>query len=230
MRVSVLGVQNIALLQREISLLYSNLGYIGARVYIPEQDLRSGKFVLEVVEGIVEEVYWNGSAKEGRGVVATAFPRMVGKPVQLKDIEQGIRQLNRLRSMNVSSELAPGETPGGTNIHLSSVQVGPRISGSVKLNNTNSNPSAELGKELLLRFEGFLGLSEVITYTASYNTQDLWRLSDRPDQNTHAISASIPYGYNLFSLNMERFSYRRARFSQESTGRLTRSVTVLRSL
>lgn len=36
-----------------------------------------------------------------------AFPHMLGQPLNLRDLEQGLDQLNRLRSLDLTADIAP---------------------------------------------------------------------------------------------------------------------------
>lgn len=53
------------------------------------------------------------------GILQSAFPGIKGKILNMRDIEQGLDQLNRLVSSNAKSEMLPGEDDGSTIVNVS---------------------------------------------------------------------------------------------------------------
>ena len=51
---------------------------------------------------------------------------MLGEPLNLRDLEQGLDQLNRLRSVDLTADIAPGSQPGASRIILRSRGPGSR--------------------------------------------------------------------------------------------------------
>lgn len=117
---SCMGQRGIDTLLQVLSDLYIERGYITSRAYIPEQDLSSGTLTLVVVEGIIEGIAFAqtrngvlvGSPKERR--VRGAVPLKVGEPLELRRLEQGLDQMNRVGSSTVGVDIQPGTTVGGS--------------------------------------------------------------------------------------------------------------------
>ncbi|MGO7917456.1 POTRA domain-containing protein, partial [Rhizobium ruizarguesonis] len=66
-------------------------GYVTSRDYVPQQDIRKTRILrLLVVEGTLSDIYLNGKKVAGRGSLATAFPGLIGRVVNIRDIEQGL--------------------------------------------------------------------------------------------------------------------------------------------
>jgi hemolysin activation/secretion protein len=110
-----LGVRDIEQLMADVTNAYIRRGYVTARVYLPQQDLSKGRLSVMVVEGAVEKISVNG---EGRGgvSVAGAFPGVQGEPLNLRDLEQGLDQINRLQSNHATLDIEPGSAPGTSRV------------------------------------------------------------------------------------------------------------------
>ena len=109
-----LGVADIERLLADITRAYIERGYATARAYLPGgQDLSTGTLQILVVEGEVSELRLEDGGEKSVNLKG-AFPGIVGHPLNLRDLEQGLDQLNRLSSNNARLDLAPGEEPGET--------------------------------------------------------------------------------------------------------------------
>ena len=69
-----------------------------------------------MVEGRLESIELDSSAA---GVnLTTAFPFLKGKLLQLRDLEQGLDQINRLPSNRATMQLVPADEVGGTKVMI----------------------------------------------------------------------------------------------------------------
>ncbi|MCY1740785.1 ShlB/FhaC/HecB family hemolysin secretion/activation protein [Ensifer sp. SL37] len=202
-----LAIQDIEHVIRKVTQAYIEMGYVAARVYVPEQDLGSGTLRFVVLEGAVEEIQWNGSHKTGRGFVAAAFPGIKGKPLQLRDLERGIRQLSRMKSFSVKSELLPGKKPGGTIIDVKAQRTAP-VTGSVFRDNFGSEGTGDVRTGLSLAFDGYLGIGEVVDLSYVRSGSGWLGFSDRPSDDTFRLALTAPLGRATISLSNEYGRYR----------------------
>ncbi|MDV0916573.1 POTRA domain-containing protein, partial [Enterobacter asburiae] len=76
-------------------------GYITSRAFLTEQDLSGGQLNIVVLEGRLEAIRLEGETPR---MLKMAFPGRVGGILNLRDIEQGMEQINRLRSEPVQIE------------------------------------------------------------------------------------------------------------------------------
>lgn len=109
-----LRLADIKELIRELTNLYIAKGYITSRVFVPQQDMSSGVLKLVVVEGEVSSFKFNPPTENGERQLYCAFPDLNGGKLNIRDIEQGLDQLNRLPSNNAKIRLEPGENVGTT--------------------------------------------------------------------------------------------------------------------
>jgi adhesin HecA-like repeat protein len=83
---------------RSITDLYGARGYVTTRATLPKQDVSAGVLTIRVMEGRIQGFRWNGEPADDRSEVVTAFPMGPGDTLNLRDTEQGLDQINRLRS------------------------------------------------------------------------------------------------------------------------------------
>ena len=90
-------------------------GYVTSRVLAPNQDLTRGTLSLVILPGYVHEV--KRSPDSDRWLTLwTAFPAHAGNLLDLRDIEQGLENLQRLPTVEANMEVVPGELPGESDI------------------------------------------------------------------------------------------------------------------
>ena len=107
-----LGLVEINGVLEAVTFAYVNKGFITARAFLPEQDLSDGSLDVVVVEGELEAIAINGDAQGANGHRVSAFPGMIGKPVNLRRVEQGLDQMSRLQSVDANMQIAAGSEQG----------------------------------------------------------------------------------------------------------------------
>lgn len=195
-----LGLANINQLLRDITALYFDAGYVTTRAYLPQQSLASGTLRIQVIEGRIQSI----QSDENAGVnITTAFPGRKDSLLNLRDIEQGVEQLNRLGSNNVWMELHPGTTPGDTIVAVYNNRTRP-WQASIRLDNSGSQSTgeylvrAQFSADHLLRSNDYLSLS--------YQTNPFNWTSDQQSHNA-AMQFDVPFGYWLFGFNASYYHY-----------------------
>ncbi|WP_394852393.1 POTRA domain-containing protein, partial [Klebsiella variicola] len=76
------------------------------------------------LEGKLEKITMEGAAKRE---LTMAFPGLEGHILNLRDIEQGMEQINRTRATPVQIEIQPGEKPGGSIVNLTATAERPLL-------------------------------------------------------------------------------------------------------
>jgi hemolysin activation/secretion protein len=173
---------------RAIDALYAERGLITSRTYIPPQNLASGTLTLEVIEGRVEGLYMIDDTRQLDGPraqrqLATAFPRAQGALFDLRAFEQGLDQMNRLRSVDATLRLQPGDAPGGSVVIVQRQQAD-RFRGALRYDTLGASSTGRNRLSLDIAVDDLLGAN------------DQWALSLSGTRNSNAasLSASIPWG------------------------------------
>ena len=196
-----LGLSGLNDLLEQLTFLYLEKGYITSRAFLPEQDLADGALEIVVLEGRLEAIVMDAAPGAHQGQIQTAFPGRIGAPVNLRDIEQGLDQLNRLRANNATVELEAGGQPGASVLSVSR-QQGKRLYASLGFDNLGSALIGEYQTRLDLGGEDLLRLNDQwqFSYQRSMARHPLY-FHAIPASNTYSGRFSIPYGYWTFALD-----------------------------
>ena len=189
---------NIAAVMETIDKAYVERGLITSRAYIEQQDFKDGILKLKVVEGFVEGINLvdNNGTQEPHRRSLTAFSSLKGEVLDLRDLEQGLDQINRLKSAKATLKMSPGETPGGTMVNVN-VKDKHRVRVSAGWNNYGSPATGKDQIRLSLAGENIL------------LANDIWGLSysGTLDSNALSLNTSVPYGYVTFNLSAVASDY-----------------------
>jgi hemolysin activation/secretion protein len=200
-----LGIGEIERLIGEIVNTYIARGYISVRAYVQPQDLANGKLRILVIEGSVESINinHNESLNNDNINLSTAFPWIEGRILNIRDIEQGLDQINRLSSNSATMRIEPGKKAGGSRIVIENIPSY-RLHLNTSVDNYGSSSTGERQGSAFISIDNPLNLNDLFTYshTRTLNT-------DFASQHSmvNAISYSIPFGYTTLSLSHSRSDY-----------------------
>ena len=102
--------EEINALLGELNRWYQRKGWTTTRVYAAEQDINGGELVLLVVAGRIEGYRYLDKEADERLIYA--FPQGPDGLLNLRDLEQGLENLNRVPSQEAKFQLYPGKEPG----------------------------------------------------------------------------------------------------------------------
>ena len=110
-----LGARGINGLMGQLQNTLIGHGYVTTRVLAPRQDLKNGVLRLVVMPGYVRNVRLTPDS-DHYSTLYSAFPAHSGDALDLRDIEQGLENLQRLPTVQASMEIVPGDKPGESDI------------------------------------------------------------------------------------------------------------------
>lgn len=202
-----LSLDRINQLVRAISEWYVQRGYITSRAFLTEQNLSHGTLNITVLEGKLEAIHLQGASESQLNM---AFPTRAGRILNLRDIEQGMEQINRLRTTPVQIEIIPSAKPGYSIVNLTSTPEFPLTLG---LNMDNSGQ----------RSTGIGQLSASLVGNDLLGVADRWfvsggrssAFSDWRDAQNFQAGVSVPYGYGLLDYSYSWSNYH-SRFNANS--------------
>lgn len=202
-----LSLDRINQLVRAISEWYVQRGYITSRAFLTEQNLSHGTLNITVLEGKLEAIHLQGASARQLNM---AFPTRAGRILNLRDIEQGMEQINRLRTTPVQIEIIPSTQPGYSIVNLTSTPEFPLTLG---LNMDNSGQ----------RSTGIGQLSASLVGNDLLGVADRWfvsggrssAISDWRDAQNFQAGVSVPYGYGLLDYSYSWSNYH-SRFNANS--------------
>lgn len=197
-----LNVGDIERILAEITKNYIDRGFITTRAYLPPQDLSKGHLEILVIEGVVEKIMIDdGNAKSIS--ISNVFPGIEGNALNLRDLEQGIDQINRLSSNNAKLDIQPGEKPGTSTVVVHNQPTFP-FHFNIAVDNQGSDSTGKVQTGLTGSMDNILGFNEWFSATHRESTP-----GDRGGKfsGSDNLSFSIPYGYSTLWLNSSRSRY-----------------------
>ncbi|MBA3581715.1 MAG: ShlB/FhaC/HecB family hemolysin secretion/activation protein [Gammaproteobacteria bacterium] len=200
---SCVSFERINQLLRDITAFYFDQGYITTRAYLPEQDIGAGVLIVHVVEGKTTTIGFSDTRIKSAGSIYTAFPGLIGAPLNLRDIEQGLDQMNRLQSQKTRVEFLPGDNPGETRVMLDRITTSPY---QFRLQYDNSGQEST-GIEQMSLFAGMDTPFNINDYTYIYVQSDIEDASTEQESKNIAWHYDLPWGYWLVGIDSSQFKY-----------------------
>ncbi|MGM3175383.1 ShlB/FhaC/HecB family hemolysin secretion/activation protein [Dickeya lacustris] len=187
-------------LVHDVSNWYIERGYVTSRAFLREQDLSGGELQLEILEGRVEAITVNQSAA---GLTRAAFAGLEGQVLNLRDIEQGMEQMNRLPSQQVTVEIAPGREAGYSRVNLTRAARGP-VSGSVTLDNSGQRSTGVWQLSGSLVVDNVLGVADQWFINPGHSSG----FATSHDARSLQAGMSVPWGYWTLGYSYSQSHYR----------------------
>jgi hemolysin activation/secretion protein len=214
-----LGAIPLRNLLKALNNAYLDKGYITSRAYLKAQDVRDGQLVVHVIEGQVESVRMTPEAHP-RHELITAFPGLTGKPLNLRDLEQGTEQMNRLPSNDARLDLVPGAHPGATQVVVNN-RPGRRYRLRVNADNYGGDGTGRIQLGIELQVDNPLGLNDQLGASLNGTTK---QASGQGAQG-YGLYYALPYGYWSLDLGANRYRYRQTIRGANETFRSTGEST-----
>lgn len=197
-----LAVGDFEKLLSAVTAYYVQRGLITTRVYVPQQDLSKGRLELLVVEGTVEKILIQDGDKKSVSV-GNAFPGVEGSLFNLRDIEQGLDQINRLSSNNATMEVQPGSKAGDSVVVINN-QPKPTWHVMLTYDNQASISTGNYQVGATASVDNLFGLDDFASFTHRFASP-----GDREsvDSDSDSFTYLVPYGYNTYSMGVTRSRY-----------------------
>ncbi len=203
-----IGVADITTLLKAITDLYLDKGFVTSRAYVPPQDIAGTELLrLVVVEGTISDIYFNGQPAERNGSFATAFPGVKGEVANIRDVEQGLDQINRLSSNDAKTSMLPGKEDGTSILNVEN-KPSKRWYASISNNNLGQKSTGYSQSNFSFGFDDLLGFIDQIGLSYGHSGPDYpWSDDGRGRSNSYSVNTSVPYGYWTFSANGSWYEY-----------------------
>ncbi|QCI14375.1 ShlB/FhaC/HecB family hemolysin secretion/activation protein [Pseudomonas putida] len=194
-----LGVDDLNQLLKAITRLYVEAGYPTSRPYLSQPPQDDQPLDIVVVEGFVESIEMGAELPLW---LQGAFPDLLGQPLYLPALEQGLDQLNRLRAFELSADLLPGTLTGATRVSVQAQQVASRWHLDSRFDNRGSSLTGRHRLNLGLGLDSPLGLNDDLRLGLSST------VLDAPGRSQGlSLYYSLPYGFWTFAVSASQLSY-----------------------
>ncbi|MFT6333061.1 MAG: hemolysin activation/secretion protein [Lentimonas sp.] len=189
---------------------YLKKGYVLARVYLGVENITQGKIKIVVEEGkasnleikdnskINEKLSWRRKLQE-----FFAFGPYKNKVVNLRDIEQGLDQMNRLSSNNAKLNMTPSDQEGYSDIVINN-DVGIISKPSVGISNSGNRNTGRTRQTLVLDQDNLLGINDNIYL--SHSRSDHGGVHKKYFKSNY-VAISIPFNYYTLGFNYSDSKY-----------------------
>lgn len=183
---------------------YNEQGYITARALVPQQNIENGELKIQLYEGKIEKITIGNNNLKDKIQKITAFGFLDGKTLNIKDVDQGIYQINRLSSNNATMKIEPGENEGEAEIYIHNETSFP-AQASISHNNLGNDFTGIYQTNFSSSVDNLFFLNDSINLNYLTNIND-----EKKEKNISAFSSSlsIPFGHNTFSYDFSRSEFR----------------------
>lgn len=197
-----LGVKGINLLMTRLQNRLIDHGWVTTRVLAPQQALTSGTLRLVILTGFVHDVRLTPDSNT-YATLYTAFPAHRGNILDLRDIEQGLENLQRLPTVSTRMDIVPGERPGESDIVIKRHQSRLwRVDASV--DNSGTTSTGKYLGTLTVSLDNPLSLSDLFYFSGSHNLDGNGRGKSSENLTAHY---SVPLGYWLIGATASQYNY-----------------------
>jgi hemolysin activation/secretion protein len=183
----------------DVTNRYVELGYVTTRVYIPQQDLGGGRLQLRIVEGRTQSLRIE---PPGSASAASAFPGLEGEILNLRDLEQGIDQVNRLQSNAAKIDIQPGGEPGMSDVVVRN-EPRKRWLAALGLDNSGTPSTGRWLYSAAVGFDDALGLNDYFNLALRHSNE----LGPPQFSDSASVYFAVPYGYWTVSASASDFRY-----------------------
>lgn len=218
----------IGRLQRAASNAYLTRGFITSQVLLAPQDLTRGTLTLTASEGRIESISLAG---ESPRMLASAFPALTGRVLNLRDLEQGLEQLNRLPSRQMTVDIQPGTRAGYSAVVLKYSRHRLPLSATFSIDNSGQKSSGSGQLNASLALDNPLQLADRWQIFASHNSD----FSSSHHSRALNGALTLPWGWWLLSIQgswseqLQSISTRRGRWRYRGEN-VSQRVNVNRTL
>ncbi|KAF1069224.1 MAG: Hemolysin transporter protein ShlB [Pseudomonas citronellolis] len=197
-----LGVAEIEGILGALTNAYIDKGYVAARAYLPAQDLSTGSLLIQIEEGRLKSLVLDDGQRDSVWLPGVA-PGLVDNPLNLRDLEQALDQINRLRSNNATMDIRPGAAAGDSVVTFHN-DPGRRVHLGLTYDNYGQKATGRNQVGANLALDNPFGLNDYISVTH--------RRAQPYDTGRHSsylsnLSYVLPLGYSTLSLNASESEY-----------------------
>jgi len=198
--------RNTCISQRMLSELLESInksilakGYVTSRIGLPEQNLSDGQLKLALFPGKLDQVLPNENYLP---LWQTAFPLRQDDFLNIRAMEQGLEQMKRLPTQDVTMEIQPADETGYSNINLDIDKKIP-FTLSLSIDDSGSENTGYYQGGVNLTWDNPLFLQDQLSFGLNQAVEN----DSKDSTRSNNFYYSIPYGYWLMELSHNQFDY-----------------------
>ncbi|MBW4576705.1 MAG: hypothetical protein KME08_15630 [Aphanothece sp. CMT-3BRIN-NPC111] len=180
----------------EITQLYRNDGYFLSRAIVPEQTIDQGVVRLQVIEGFVERVDFQGAPPSQLRRLRGFGNKITGsRPLNIRQLERYLLLINDLAGFHARAVLSPGSSLGAAiltaNVSYDATNT------FFDINNRGSVTVGPLRTQVGVYLNSLLSQGEQISLSGTTTPVDISELGNL------GLDVSLPLGYEGLRLNLD---------------------------
>lgn len=196
-----LGIQGVKTLATALQNGLIGHGYITTRVMIPQQNLTQGLLTLDILPGTIGNVRLTDDSDKYVNL-HTTFPGSHGDLLDLRAIEQGLENMQRIPDVVANISLHPGSKAGESDLEITREQPSFwRLGGW--LDDSGSKQTGRYQSGMALYIDNPTSMNDLFYVSAG---RDLQFQSSR-HSNNGSLYYSVPYGFWSLDLYAGRSEY-----------------------
>ncbi len=197
-----MGIHEINQLVSKLNQKLVDRGYVTSQVVIPQQNLSHGNLILLVQAGRFHAVTYGKDSE----ILPwkNAFPLREGDLLNIRNLEQGLEQMKRLHSLDVSMKLVPAEMTNMSDVELT-IKSSKQVTGNLSVDDSGMEDTGKI------QWNAGLGIDRL------FNANDIFRFSGNVDGSRdgyakgtrgESVSYSIPHGKDTWSVQFNHYNSR----------------------
>jgi len=125
-----------------ITQFYRERGFILAKAYIPQQEVRDGIVTLTLLLGTLGEVEVHDNQLYGSEIITSTFDDMLTQPVTSSAVEENLYLINDYPGIVVTGFFQPGSQVGDTKLNIN-VKAENELDTNIRMDNHGSEQTGE---------------------------------------------------------------------------------------
>lgn len=200
-----LGANGINVVLKRIQNAIIGRGYVTTRALAAPQDLKSGVLTVTVVPGRLHAVRF-AEGTDPRATWSKALPARSGDLLNLRDIEHGLENLQRVPTVTADIQIAPSEGEGtqpGESDLVIAWQQHKRWRANLSLDDSGSQATGKLQASATLSLDHLLHANDLFYVNIGHDA------FNREGQGTRSWTAhyDVPAGYWLAGATASGYEY-----------------------
>ncbi len=196
--------ETLANIIKSVNDYYQNAGFITTQIKVPKQNLQSGIFELQIIEGRIGAIEFGKNRAIEKMQKFMAFGDAEGDVLNINDINQGIYQINRLQSNQAVMKIAPGDRVGESLVKIDNNKKFP-AKFTIGKDNLGNNFTGIQRVNFSSSIDNLLFLNDNLNLNYSANLHDKNKIKDL---KSFAGTVSIPFKYNSFSYDFSHSEFK----------------------
>ncbi|WP_417836297.1 ShlB/FhaC/HecB family hemolysin secretion/activation protein [Thalassospira tepidiphila] len=178
-------------------------GFITTRAYLQPQELANQVLEITIVEGRIEDILLGDNTTEDKTQLSFAFPNSSGDLLNIRDIEQGLDQMNRLRSNNAKMQVSPGTQAGLSVVNVTNEATRP-YRFTFGRDNSGSSSTGKLQNTAAMTADNVLSINDAWSLNYSKTARDFG--SATLSESLSGV-LSVPIGYSTLTYSGSYYRY-----------------------